>query len=92
MVQPCPECRTVLERTEGQAQPEPGDWAVCAGCAARLVFGEDRQLRRPRPGEWTALLYEDPALGNLLVRMGRQVLAEKRRRAVGYVRANSLRG
>lgn len=47
----CPECGFVIECCWGSsagsemAAPSPGDWSICAGCAAPLRFNNELRLR-----------------------------------------------
>lgn len=51
----CPCCGRVADcatcPTDESAVPVPGDWTVCIGCGAALVFDEALRMRWPRPDE-----------------------------------------
>lgn len=53
----CPDCGKKFSHSEhahGDATPVPGDYTVCAGCAAILVFDEGLTIRRSTMAERNA--------------------------------------
>jgi hypothetical protein len=58
---PCPLCRLVCDgaMSTGHGQgPSPGDYSVCLGCGAPLLFDDDLSLRQPTSDELQAMLEE----------------------------------
>ncbi len=49
----CPVCHHTLDRAscihDEKAVPESGDFTICIGCTALLIFMEDMTLRLTRP-------------------------------------------
>ena len=66
----CPHCGYELDAASPTSHPDtapsPGDFSVCACCAAVLRFGEDLRPRALEFGELEREVHADPALGAAL--------------------------